>query len=162
MITRFTSPGLALVAVVCFSRPLAAQADTAKAMAHDAMAHDAMAMSKTFHGSFTGVGDHKVSGGFEVVSENGKSVLRLSQDFSLDKAPDSYLVLSGTMGVDRQSTYLGRVKRFSGVATFAIPAGTDLASFSHVVIWSKQLNLALADAPLTPGEAMMQHEGMKH
>ncbi len=120
-----------------------------------------MAMSKSLRGSFTGVGNHRVSGGFEVVPENGKQVLRFTQDFSLGKAPDPYVALSRTAGIDQQSLYLGRVKSFSGVATFAIPAGTDLSSFSHVVVWCKRFKVALADAPLEPGEGMMQHDQMK-
>lgn len=168
-IARLASTGLPLVAVLCVTQPLAAQADSAKAMAHDAMGHDAMghdamamAMPKSYHGSFTGVGNHNVSGGFAVVTENGKQVLRLTQDFSLDRVPDPYVVLSRTAGVDQQSVYLGRVRNFSGVATFAIPARTDLASFSHVVIWCKKFKVGLADAPLTAGDGMMQHDSVKH
>src|SRR5712692_368584 len=161
-IARLASSGVTLLAVLSFTRPLAAQADSAKAMAHDAMGHDAMAMSKGLHGSFTGVGNHRVSGGFEIVTENGKQVLRFTQDFLLGKAPDPYVVLRRSAGVDQQSLYLSRVKSFSGVATFAIPAGTDLASFSHVVIWCKKFKVALADAPLASGEGMMQHDQMKH
>src|SRR5260370_13131986 len=136
MFPRLASSGVMLLAVLSVARPLAAQADSAQAMAHDAMRHEAMAMSKSLHGSFTGVGNHTVSGGFEVVTENGKQVLRFTPDFSLGKAPDPFVILSRTAGVDQQSLYLGRVKSFSGVATIAIPAGTDLASFSHGVIVS--------------------------
>ncbi|SRR5260370_10618808 len=166
-IARFVSSGLTVLAVLCFSRPGAAQADSAKAMAHgamgqDAMGHDAMAMAKNRHGSFTAVGNHTVSGGFEVVTENGKQVLQFTRDFSLGKAPDPYVVLSQTAGLDQQWLYLGRVKSFSGVATFAIPPGTDLASFSHVLIWCKKFKVALADAPLASGEGAMQHDQMQH
>src|SRR5260370_30614535 len=161
-IARFVSSGLTVLAVLCFSRPGAAQADSAKAMAHgamgqDAMGHDAMAMAKNRHGSFTAAGNHTVSGGFEVVTENGKQVLRFTPDFSLGKASDPFVILSRTAGGDQQSLYLGRVKGFSGVATFAIPAGTDLASFSHVVIWCKKFKVGLADALLESGAGMMQH-----
>lgn len=171
-IARLTLAALPFVAALCLAQPLAAQADSSKAMAHDAMTqdamghdamgHDAMAMSKGLHARFTPVGNHKASGGFDVVPDNGKQVLRFTPDFSLGKAPDPYVVLSRTASVDQQSLYLGRVKAFSGVATFAIPAGTDLASFSHVVIWCKKFNVALADAPLASGEGMMQHDAMKH
>ncbi|MGH2607592.1 MAG: DM13 domain-containing protein [Gemmatimonadales bacterium] len=161
-IARLAPSSVALLAVMSLSRPLAAQADSAKAMAHDAMGDDAMAMSKSFHGSFTGVGNHEVAGGFEVVTENGKPMLRFTRDFSLSNAPDAYVVLSRTAGVDQQSVYLGRVKSFSGVATFAIPAGIDLARFSHVVIWCKKFKVALADAPLASGKGMTPHDEMKH
>jgi len=159
---RLLWSGATALAVLFISWPLAAQADSTKAMAGDAMGHDAMAMSKSLHGSFTRVGNHSVSGGFEVVTENGKQVLRFTQDFSLSKAPDPYVVLSRTAGIDPQSLYVGRVKSLSGVATFAIPAGTDLATFSHVLIWCKKFKVGLADAPLESGEGMMQHDPMKH
>lgn len=162
MMARLLSSGVLLLAVQSVRQPLAAQADSARAMAHDAMAHDAMVMSKSLHGSFTGVGNHKVSGGFEVVREQGEQVLRFTQDFSLSRAPDPYVVLSRTAGIDQQSLYVGRVKSFSGASRFAIPAGTDLASFSHVVIWCKKFKVGLADAPLESGEGMMQHDQMKH
>jgi len=161
-IARLLPSGVMLLAVLSVSRPLAAQADSAKAMAHDAMGHEAMAMSKSLHGSFTGVGHHGVSGGFEVVTENGKQVLRFTQDFSLSNAPDPYVVLSRTADVGQEALYLGHVKSFSGVATFTIPAETDLASFSHVVIWCKKFKVALADAPLESGAGMMQRDQMKH
>jgi hypothetical protein len=159
-IARLLSSGVTPLAVLLIGRPLAAQADSAKAMARDAMTHDAMAMAKSLHGSFTSVGNHKVSG--EVGTEHGKQVLRFTQDFSLNKAPDAYVVLSHGAGIDQQSLYVGRVKSFSGVATFAIPAGTDLASFSHVVIWCKKFKVGLADAPLESGDGMMQQDKMTH
>lgn len=171
-IARLGPAALAFVAALCLAQPLAAQADTSKAMAHDAMTHDAMghdamgheamAMSNGIAGSFAAVGKEKVTGGFHVDAENGKQVLRFTPDFSLGKAPDPYVVLSRTASVDQQSLYLGRVKSFSGVATFAIPEGTDLASFSHVVIWCKKFNVALADAPLVSGGGMMKHDAMQH
>jgi hypothetical protein len=166
-ISRLAAAGLPLVAVWCVTQPLQAQADSAKAMArdamgHEAMGHDAMAMSQSRHGSFVPVGSRTVSGGFEVVTEHGKQVLRLTRDFSLGKAPDGYVVLSRTARVDQQSVYLGRVESVSNGATFVIPAGTDLASFSRVVIWSNKLKVALADAPLTTGEGAMQPDAMKH
>jgi len=166
-ITRLAAVALPFVAVWCVTQPLQAQADSANGMAHDAMSHEAMghsamAMSQSPHGSFTPAGGRKVSGGFEVVTENWKQVLRLTQDFSLGRTPDAYVVLSRTPGVDEQSVYLGRVESTSNGATFAIPAGTDLASFSRVVIWSKKLKAAVADAPLTTGEGAMQRDAMKH
>ncbi len=166
-ITRLAAAALPFVAVWCVTQPLQAQADSAKGMAHDAMSHeamgpDAMAMARGPHGSFTAVGNRTVSGGFEVVTEGGKQVLRLTQDFSLGKARDASVVLSRTAGVDQQSVNLGRVETVSSGATFAIPAGTDLASFSHVVIWSNKLKAVLADAPLAAGEGSMQHDAMKH
>ena len=161
-IRRIAPAGLTLVAVLFVARPLAAQSDTSHQMAHDAMAHDTMAhdgkaMSKSPHGSFTGVNKHKTSGGFEVVTANDKQEIRLTPDFSLDQAPDVYLVLSTSVTVDGKSLYVGRLRNFSGVSTFSLPAGTDLARYSHLVLWCKKFSVALGDASLETGDAMMHH-----
>lgn len=158
MIPRLAALGGTLLAGLLLIQPLAAQADTSHAMAHDAMAHDdAAAMGKSPHGTFTGLSNHRSSGGFEIVTTNGEHELRLSPDFSLDQAPDVYVVLSASTAVDSKSLYLGRLRKLSGPSTFSIPSGTDLGSFSHVVLWCKKFSVALADASLEAGDAMMHH-----
>jgi hypothetical protein len=159
-IRRIAPAGLTLVAVLFVARSLAAQSDTSHQMAHDAMAHDTMAHdAKTMstHGSFTGLNKHKASGGFEVVTANDKQEIRLTPDFSLDQAPDVYLVLSTSATVDAKSLYVGRLGNFSGVSSFSLPAGTDLARYSHLVLWCKKFSVALGDASLETGDAMMHH-----
>jgi hypothetical protein len=50
---------------------------------------------------------------------------------------------------------LGKLKRFSGEQTLAIPAGTDLAEYSHVVLWCRKYDATMGAAPLASGEGMM-------
>ena len=153
-IARLAPAGLTLLARLFLVQPAAAQADTSHAMAHDAM--DATGMSKSPHGSFTGLNSHRASGSFEIITTRGKQELRLSSDFSLDKAPDVYVLLSPST-TDGKPVYLGKLQRLSGPSTFGIPNGTDLAAFSHVVLWCKKFSVTLANAPLNAGDAMMHH-----
>lgn len=172
---RWVSAG-ALAAIVCFAgaRPALAQAgmkdgmakDTAMAkdaMGHDemgkdmtgkeAMGHDAMAMAP--HGAFAGMDGHKARGSFEVVTASGASELHFGKDFSVDKGPDVYVVLSKGEKGGATGLALGKLKRFSGEQAMAIPAGTDLAAYSHVVLWCKKYDTTMGAAPLASGQGMM-------
>lgn len=121
----------------------------------DAMAKDKMAMAP--HGVFTAAEGHKASGKVEVVTANGKSQLRLGNDFSMERGPDVYVVLSPAAAMAKSgTTRLGKVKRFSGAQTFDIPAGTDLSAATHVVLWCKKYNVLMGTAALATGDAMGQ------
>lgn len=137
--------------------------DTA-AMARDkntmgAMDHESGSMGKQW--GFTGSGGRKATGGFEIVTDNGRQVLRLSKDFSVAEVSDATVVLTQSNAVDGKSLKLGRLSHAVGPASFEIPAGTDLAAYHRVVIWSKQLGTALAAAPLgsTGGGKMRDNMG---
>lgn len=167
---RWVSAG-ALAAIVCFAgaRPALAQADMKDGMAKDtamakdamgkdamgkdAMGHEAMAMAP--HGAFSGMDGHKATGSFEVVTASGASELRFGKDFSVDKGPDVYVVLSKGVKGGPTGLSLGKLKKFSGEQTLAIPAGTDLAAYSHVVLWCKKYDANMGTAPLASGDGMM-------
>ncbi len=144
--------------------PLAAQDSTM--MKQDAMGHDKMAMDHGMmdkgmmapHGMFAGDHDHIVSGGYSIVDHEGTQTLVLANDFSLDKAPDPYVVLSADeMGSGVHTLILGKLKKQKGASSFAIPAGTDLKQFSHVLIWCKKYNVTLGKAELAGGGMMMHN-----
>jgi len=130
------------------------------AMGHDAMGgpdgamhHDAMAAPR---GTFAGAGGRRVSGSFTVIAEGGRSRIRLSDDFSLPQADDVYLVLtSGTGAPGNGSVNLGELARPSGAQAFDLPAGTDLAHFDRLVLWSKKDKAVLASAELAERGGMM-------
>jgi len=151
-----------LFAIAAF--PLAAQDSTM--MKKDTMSHDKMAMDHGMmdqgtmapHGMFAGDHDHAVSGGYRIVDQDGKQTLTLADDFSLDKAPDPYVVLSADeMGSGAHTLNLGKLKKFKGASSFAIPAGTDLKAFGHVLIWCKKYNVTLGKADLAAGGMMMHN-----
>ena len=110
------------------------------------------------HGIFAGAHDHKVGGGFSVVEKDGKQVLMLGEDFSLDGAPDPYVVLSADdMGSGAGTLNLGRLKTKKGPVAFLLPAGTDLAKYSRVLVWCKKYNVTLGQAELAAADKMMHN-----
>jgi pentapeptide MXKDX repeat protein len=121
------------------------------AMGHDAMGHDAMGP----HGAFSGAEGHKAKGSFEVATVSGRSELQLGKDFAVDKGPDVYVVLSRGESGAPSGLSLGKLKQFSGEQVWAIPAGTDLSTYSHVVLWCKKYNAIMGTAPLAQGDGMM-------
>ena len=125
-----------------------------------AMDHESGSMGKQW--GFTGSGGRKATGGFEIVTDNGRQVLRLSKDFSVAEVSDATVVLTQSNAVDGKSLKLGRLSHAMGPASFEIPAGTDLAAYHRVVIWSKKLGTALAAAPLGSTGGGMMRDNMGH
>jgi hypothetical protein len=151
-----------LACALFLAAPLAAQST----MAHDSMAMKSDSMHGMMmehaimqpHGMFAGAHDHTVSGSFSVAEKNGKQVLSLGEDFALDGAPDPYVVLSANdMGSGAGTLNLGRLKSKQGPATFTLPAGTDLAKYSRVLIWCKKYNVTLGQAELAAPDKMMHN-----
>lgn len=153
----------ALAVVVCLAgvSPAGAQEGTKdrmakdSAMAHDGMAKDGMAMAMPPHRAFGGIDGHKAQGAFDITTANGKSQLHLGKDFSVDKGPDVYVVLGRGEKGGPTGLSLGKLKKFSGEQTLAIPAGTDLSGYTHVVLWCKKYDATMGAAPLASADAMM-------
>ena len=128
------------------------------AMSHAGMDAEMMSHEDMMapHGSFSGAHGHQVSGGYHIV--NGGKALQLSDDFVLDQAPDPYVVLSGSeKGSGAKTLNLGLLTSRKGASVFAIPAGTDLTRYHHVLIWCKRYDVTLGRADLAAGGAMMHH-----
>ena len=128
---------------------------TMKPDAMGAMGHDAMMAP---HGMFVGAGNHHAAGGWAVETKNGKMFLVLGPDFSIDKVPDPYVVLTSSgKGMGAGTLNLGKLKSVKGPARIEIPAGTDLTAYATVLIWCKQYDVNLAQSPLAPADAMMHN-----
>lgn len=154
---RAAAAGLLLAALAL---PLAAQDSTM--MKHD-MAKEEMKEMPGHgmmmpHGMFAGMHDHTVKGAVELGEKDGKAVLRLGSDFSLDGAPDPYVVLTSSgMGSGAGTLNLGRLRHKQGAAEYAIPAGTDLKRYTQAIIWCKKYNVTLGQADLAAGDLMMHN-----
>jgi Electron transfer DM13 len=100
--------------------------------------------------------------GSKIATAGGKTQLKLGSDFSIAKGPDVYVVLSpGDRVPPKGAVYLGKLTRFSGAATFDVPPGTDLSTFTHVVLWCKKCSVPMGTASLAAGDGMMK-EGTDH
>jgi len=183
----FRTPRLLLAGLALAAAPLSAQNgmshDTTMAMPHDSgmkmmmhdsgmkMDHDKMMMTHDSgmkmmdhgrmtlpHGDFTGANHHKVSGTYQVTEKDGKRYLVLGPDFSLDNAPDPYIVLTGTgMGSGERTLNLGKLKHKNGGSTFEIPGGQELSGYDQVIVWCKKFNVVLGQATLAAAPSMMQN-----
>ena len=145
MLSRRAS--FSLVALFCLTTTLRAQQNSA-------------AMSMEPHGTFAGANKHSVSGSYHVTTAGGGKAVELGSDFVLDGAPDPYVVLSPTDKGDASGAInLGRLRKPKGQQSYAIPAGTDLGAFTHVVIYCKKYNVTLGQSDLA-GASMKHPDGM--
>lgn len=107
-------------------------------------------MSKSYHGTFVGVGDgiHDVEGKSKVLFlDDGREILRL-EDFKSTNGPDLYVYLStDTMATDIVN--LGALKANIGNQNYDIPEGTDLEKYNQVLIWCKSFSVLFGSAELT-------------
>jgi hypothetical protein len=158
----FRSRSIALAATLLCAASLAAQ--------QPASTSGAMSDSKSDpHGMFAGANKHTVTGSYEIVQVNGKAAVQLGSDFKLDGAPDPYVVLSPTDKGDASGALnLGKLQKPAGQQVYPIPAGTDLAAYTHVLIYCKKFNATLGQSDLISGgmmkgNGMMTHDtAMKH
>ena len=162
----FRMPTACSIAFACLvvalpARVTAQQMDSAMmkhdAMGNDAMSHDAMGKDamKAPGGMFAGAKGHTAAGDVTIETVNGAQILTFTKDFALDKAPDAYVVLSGSDMSDAKSLTLGKLKSFTGAQSYVIPVGTDLSAYKNVVLWCRKYAVTLAIAPLASGEMMM-------
>lgn len=97
-------------------------------------------------GTFEGKSGHKSSGGVSVGQEKGRWVLRMADDFRLDRAPDPRIAF-GNDGYDAGTT-LGRLKSLKGAARYRLPDTIDPAKYNEVWLWCKKFEVPLAVAKL--------------
>ena len=122
------------------------------AMGKDAMGKGAMGSMALAKGEFSGADGHKSSGSYQILTVDGKHVLRTSEDLSVDAgAPDVYVVLANGPKVDKNNAvWLGKMESHSGVQTFAIPKDAKLEGMTTVVLWCKKYKATIGVAPFDP------------
>ena len=84
---------------------------------------------------------YNIKGQWKVVQENGKALIRLSEDFKTKNGPDLKIFLSpqsigeatGKTALDGAVT-LGRLKSNKGAQDYVVPEGVSLANFSSILI----------------------------
>lgn len=114
-----------LALLVGAAAPLAAQQDRMQhdemkkdTMDRDAMAKDGMAMDHGMmmlpHGTFAGAEGHKAGGSFALAREGDQTLLRLGDDFRVEKGPDVYVALSAGPRPSAGAVFLGKLSTFSG------------------------------------------------
>lgn len=84
---------------------------------------------------------YKIKGDWQVVEENGQTIIRFSDDFKTKNGPDLKVFLSpqtigavnGKTAVDG-AVLVGVLKSNKGGQDYVVPEGVDLASFKTVLV----------------------------
>jgi hypothetical protein len=99
-------------------------------------------------GTFAGADKHLAAGSYEIITVDGKYVLRTSADFSADPgAPDIYVVLAPTPKVGKKDgVWLGKLASHTGAQSFTIPVDAKLDGLNLVVLWCKKYGVAVGTA----------------
>ena len=98
-------------------------------------------------GALTGASGHTVKGSVAVDTADGRSVVRFSEDFVLDNAPDAY-VSFGTRDGFAEGTDFEKMKSLSGAQSYTVPQGIDPGEHEAVWLWCRRFAVPLAVAPL--------------
>ncbi|MHA3703351.1 DM13 domain-containing protein [Jatrophihabitans sp. YIM 134969] len=97
-------------------------------------------------------GEHETTGDVLLIRlASGEHLVRL-MGFSTSDGPDLQVVLgSSTPGDLDVGRYLelGPLRATDGNLNYAVPTGTDVASFTTVAIWCKRFDAVFGSAPIT-------------
>jgi len=98
-------------------------------------------------GEFTGASGHETSGSVTVTKQDGRYVVSLAGNFSLDGAPDPYVSL-GKGNRPLEGGLIAMLKSHKGAQSYAIDAGKVLDGSNQVIIWCKKYAVPLGVAAI--------------
>lgn len=121
---------LALAPVLAYAAP--SQSANAEIITASAPAYGGQSFTKK---------EYNIKGEWSVVQENGRTLIRFSEDFKTKNGPDLKIFLSpqsigdvtGKTALDGAVT-LGKLKSTRGMQDYIVPNGVSLANFSSVLI----------------------------
>ena len=107
-------------------------------------------------------GEHTTQGTASITTKNGKSFLALDKSFKTSNlGPDLVVILhrsENVIGSTKPPSYslkkgdyviLGRLQKFSGAQSYAIPNNINLADYKSAVIWCRKFNATFGAAKLS-------------
>lgn len=95
-------------------------------------------------GSFEGRSGHTVTGAVAVIRGDDGTRVVLTEDFSLDGAPDPKLGF-GRDGY-AADTQFGALRRLEGRQVYELPAGIDPAAYDGLYVWCEKFSVPLGYA----------------
>ncbi|MEM1129102.1 MAG: DM13 domain-containing protein [Pseudomonadota bacterium] len=97
-------------------------------------------------GEFQGRSNHVTTGGVTVQKlDDGRTLIRLGADFSLDGAPDPVVGL-GHQGRYDARTQAGPLRSLTGAQDYILPANVRSEAYGEVYIWCEQFSVPLGVA----------------
>lgn len=132
------------------TRFLIAAAAALTALSGAAFAEDILAT-----GTFENSRQHDGQGTATIVKlEDGRTVVRLSEDFRTDRGPDLKVwlvedqVTAASDVTDDNYISLGALRRASGAGEYEIPSDVDINDYREVVIWCRAFRVLFTSAEL--------------
>lgn len=103
----------------------------------------------THQGMFSGADDFHFGRGDALLieTEPGRYTLRF-EEFSVRNGPDLFVYLTADKDSVDGAIDLGDLKATGGAFNYDVPEGTDVAQFTHVIVWCRQFEVLFASAPL--------------
>jgi hypothetical protein len=103
-------------------------------------------------GTFTGIGGHSCSGTVNLKYDTGGNlIIEMGSDFSVQSGPDLYIYLSNTASgstINNVGLQVAALASNSGSKTYTVPSGTNIDTYSNVVIQCKQYAVTFGTAAL--------------
>jgi hypothetical protein len=107
-------------------------------------------------------GEHTTQGTASITRKNGQSFVELDKSFKTSSSgPDLVVILhrsDNVIGSTKPPSYslkkgdyvvLGRLQKFSGAQSYAIPKNINLANYKSAVIWCRKFNATFGAAKLS-------------
>ncbi|MEM6913639.1 MAG: DM13 domain-containing protein [Pseudomonadota bacterium] len=133
------------------TRYLLASAAALLALAGSAFAEEILAS-----GTFENSRQHDGQGTATIVKlDDGRTVVRLSDDFRTDRGPDLKVwlvedqVINASDVTDENYLSLGGLRRARGAGEYEIPADVDVSNYREVVIWCRAFRVLFTSAELS-------------
>ncbi|MEM7740767.1 MAG: DM13 domain-containing protein [Pseudomonadota bacterium] len=128
----------------------------ASAAALIALAGSAFAEEILSSGTFENSRQHDGQGTATIVKlDDGRTVVRLSDDFRTDRGPDLKVwlvedqVINASDVTDENYLSLGGLRRARGAGEYEIPADVDVSNYREVVIWCRAFRVLFTSAELS-------------
>ena len=107
----------------------------------------AQAGGKAIEGTFIGKSDHITTGKVSIEKHDGKYIVTLHEDFSLDGAPDPKLGFGNSGSYDGSTTF-HKLNNLTGKQVYELPAGIDPTAYNEFYIWCEKFSVPLGVASI--------------
>lgn len=102
-----------------------------------------------FQGEFRGVAGHEAGGGYQVLQQDGRWIIRLTDSFTSEKVPDGHVYLSNASeALGRDAYHVNRLVRRAGLQDYELPEDVDPTAFKYLLIWCVRFDVGVATSPL--------------
>lgn len=106
-----------------------------------------MAKDTILSGQFSGANGHVTTGSVTIEKSNGKVLVVLAKNFSLDGAPEPTIGFSKAGKFDK-ATEFASLKANKGKQTYELPASINPSAYDRIHIWCSKFSVSLGSAKL--------------